>query len=104
DRFGNHTLRIGEYNGLSIGGDFAHAVWTGNKATPATQVTFYDRFFVPPASAAPEITFVTSRQALRADDLVDWNVLGSEGAHLATPQAVITNGGVGVTLSTSTGD
>jgi hypothetical protein len=59
---------------------------------------------VVPASAAPEITFVTSRQALGAFDHVDWNVLGSEGAHLGTPQTVITNGGVGVTLSTSTGD
>ena len=58
DRFGNHTMRIGEYNGLSIGGDVAHAVWTGNRTTPSTQGTFYDSFAMP-ALATPTTTTVS---------------------------------------------
>src|SRR5262249_38112058 len=33
DRFGNHTLRIGEYNGLAAAAGFAFAVWTDNSST-----------------------------------------------------------------------
>src|SRR5262245_45762318 len=39
DRFGNQTLRIGEYNGLALAGGTAYAVWTGNSAT-GQQIVF----------------------------------------------------------------
>lgn len=39
DRFGNQTLRIGEYNGLASAGGNGYAVWTGNTAT-GQQVIF----------------------------------------------------------------
>ena len=44
DRFGNHTLRIGEYNGLTLAGGNAFAVWTGNTST-GQQIVF-SRFAV----------------------------------------------------------
>src|SRR5262249_23216695 len=39
DRFGNHTLRIGEYNGLAFTNGSAYAVWTGNTTT-GQQIVF----------------------------------------------------------------
>src|SRR5262249_27782516 len=39
DRFGNHTLRIGEYNSVVLAGGNADAVWTGNSAT-GQQIVF----------------------------------------------------------------
>ena len=42
DRFNNHTLRIGEYNGLAVVSGTAHAVWTGN--TPTSQKIYYSKF------------------------------------------------------------
>jgi len=39
DRFSNHTLRIGEYNGLALVNETAYAVWTGNSATGQQTVT-----------------------------------------------------------------
>ncbi len=42
DRFGNHTLRIGEYNGLALANGTGYAVWTGNSAN-GQQVVF-DKF------------------------------------------------------------
>jgi hypothetical protein len=38
----NHTMRIGEYNGLAVVNGTAHAVWTGNTATG--QQVFYGQF------------------------------------------------------------
>jgi len=79
DRFGNHTLRIGEYNGLSIGGSFAHAVWTGNRATPATQGTFYDRFVVPAGvvNSSPVLT-VPGPQSVDFHDFLTFNVSATD--------------------------
>ena len=42
DRFGNHTLRIGEYNGVVLVDTTANAVWAGNTATG--QQIYYDRY------------------------------------------------------------
>ena len=68
DRFGNHTMRIGEYNGLAIGGDVAHAVWTGNRTTPVTQGTFYDGFAMP--ALAQRTTTTVSAVAGQYSDVV----------------------------------
>ena len=43
DRFGNHTLRIGEYNGVAYVNATVNAVWTGNTATG--QQIYFDRYF-----------------------------------------------------------
>ncbi|HET9217515.1 MAG TPA: sialidase family protein, partial [Terriglobia bacterium] len=62
DRFGNHTLRIGEYNGVALVDSTAYAVWTGNSATG--QQIYYDRYFtgLTVASTAPAIGSVVSTQ------------------------------------------
>ena len=61
DRFGNHTLRIGEYNGLAIGADRAHAVWTGNRTTtPVGQGVFYNSFAMPGLARSTAVTVSTA--------------------------------------------
>jgi hypothetical protein len=42
DRFGNHTLRIGEYNGLALANGTAYAAWAGNTTTG--QQIYFDKF------------------------------------------------------------
>jgi hypothetical protein len=44
DRFGNHTLRIGEYNGLALVNRVGYAAWTINSAT-GQQIVF-DKFAI----------------------------------------------------------
>jgi hypothetical protein len=53
DRFGNHTERIGEYNGLAVVNGVAYADWTGNRTTG--QQTFFNKFTVtsPPPPPPP---------------------------------------------------
>jgi hypothetical protein len=59
DRFGNQTLRIGEYNGVSVVNGTAYAVWTGNEPTgQRRQETYFDKFTVLPP-AGPSVTFQT---------------------------------------------
>jgi autotransporter-associated beta strand protein len=49
DRFGNHTLRIGEYNGLALAEGTAYADWTGNTSTG--QQVYFQKFTVPAAGS-----------------------------------------------------
>jgi hypothetical protein len=44
-----HSLRIGEYNGLALVDGVAYADWTGNTATG--QQIYFDKFTVPAAGA-----------------------------------------------------
>src|SRR4051812_41813262 len=57
-----------------------------------------------PRYATGDVTFLTSRAGLGGDDSIDWGVLGPEGSHLLSPQTVVTNRGLTVTVSSSSGD
>jgi hypothetical protein len=64
DRFGNQTLRIGEYNGVALVNGTAYAVWTGNEPTgQRRQATYFDKFTVQPP-AGPAVVFQTPAQAV----------------------------------------
>jgi hypothetical protein len=81
DRFGNGTLRIGEYNGVAVVNGTAYAVWTGNEPTGQhRQATYFDKFTVlPPAgpsvvSQAPTSAFgQVSSLRLFFDESIDVN-------------------------------
>jgi hypothetical protein len=64
DRFGNQTLRIGEYNGLSVVNGTAYAVWTGNEPTgQRRQEVYFDKFTVQPP-AGPSVVSQTPTNAV----------------------------------------
>jgi hypothetical protein len=64
DRFGNQTLRIGEYNGVAVVNGSAYAVWTGNEPTGQhRQATYFDKFTVQ-APAGPSVVSQTPTSAL----------------------------------------
>ncbi len=54
DRFGNHTLRIGEYNGVAMANGTAFSIWTGNTATG--QQAIFERRIMVGGNNAPGLT------------------------------------------------
>ncbi|MBX7210849.1 MAG: glycoside hydrolase [Verrucomicrobiaceae bacterium] len=103
-----NTLRIGEYNGIAIGGGVAATVWTGNNASNF-QDTFFTQFLAPagPSAVASSlgsaVTGEFAPNAAGANDGTKFDVLkrgGSlaENGTLVFPGHLLVGTG-GVTLS-----
>jgi hypothetical protein len=57
--------------------------------------------FVAIASQARAISFVGSRAALGGNDFIDWSQLGPQNTVVGSPSALVSNGGLNASISTS---
>jgi hypothetical protein len=74
----NRTLRIGEYNGIAIGGGVTFAVWTGN-SPGGFQETFFDQFPCVPCVLSCPTNIVANNDATFCGAVVNYPPPGVTG-------------------------